>query len=107
MANHSYFNLDDELKDQKPYQSIANGEPLVDVNPSSSDLVKQAIMNKMGTAADGADDSLEDDTSEPEAASPVNPVKQAIMSKGALPQTSMPAANPLDKEPIMEMFNQE
>src|SRR4051812_31121947 len=47
MANKSYLNLEDEINDEQPYDSLSNRDPLVDVAPSQSNAVKQAIMSRM------------------------------------------------------------
>jgi hypothetical protein len=64
MANQSYLNLEDEMDDEdnQPYDSLSNRDPLVDVSPSQSDAVKQAILNRMsGSATTKKDDELASD----------------------------------------------
>src|SRR4051812_48320720 len=55
---------DDEEEDDSPYDSVSSREPLTDVKPSPSEMVKQAILQKMGgkspVPSDDVDDSSDD-----------------------------------------------
>jgi hypothetical protein len=74
MANKSYMNFGDELNDEdnQPYDSLSNRDPLVNVSPSKSDAVKQAIMSRMSqknvdlsNMSSSDDSSLDEISSDP------------------------------------------